>query len=87
LAIGINDYGPKAKSLKLQFAEKDASDVASKLDKTQGLEGIAGGGLYAEVLPIYLPSANASWFQISQSLGYVERNMSKGDGRDVAVQR
>jgi hypothetical protein len=28
LAIGINDYGPKATSLRLQFAELDAYDFA-----------------------------------------------------------
>jgi hypothetical protein len=85
LAIGINSYGPKAKSLSLKFAEQDANDFATELDQTQGDQMTAGGGFYAEVLPIFLPSAIASKTEIFQSLDDVERNMSKGDGRDVAI--
>ncbi len=48
LAIGVSDYGEKAAGLALKFAHKDAEDVASALLNTQG------GGLYAEVLPIFL---------------------------------
>jgi hypothetical protein len=84
LAVGINDYGPQATKLQLHFAEQDASDFATKLDKTQGGEGKAGG-LYADVLPTFLPSAIALKDQIFQSFENIKGNMSKGDGRDVAV--
>src|SRR6267154_1167514 len=48
LTIGISDYGDKARNLRLNFAARDAQDVASALLNTQG------GGLYAEVKPIFL---------------------------------
>jgi uncharacterized caspase-like protein len=57
---------------------------AAKLDETQGGSGKLPG-LYSEVLPIYLPSALASEVQIFRSLETISQNMSKGDGRDVAV--
>ena len=86
LAIGINGYGPKAKRLRrLTFAEDDARDFATLLVGTQGAAGTGGAKLYSDVMPILLPGANASRTRILQSLDDVARNMSKGDGRDVAV--
>jgi WD40 repeat protein len=54
LAIGVSDYGEKVTGLALKFAHKDAEDVASALLNTQG------GGLYAEVLPIFLSDCAAT---------------------------
>ena len=36
LTIGISDYGDKARNLRLNFAARDAQDVASALSNTQG---------------------------------------------------
>jgi WD40 repeat protein len=66
LAIGVSDYGEKAAGLALKFAHKDAEDVASALLNTQG------GGLYAEVLPIFLPDGAATKAGIFEALAAME---------------
>jgi WD40 repeat protein len=86
LAIGISDYGDKAKQLHLKFADKDASDVASALVNTQGGEFNKMGGLYAEVLPIYLHDETANKRAIFEAFASMQRNMAKnGGGQDLAV--
>jgi WD40 repeat protein len=77
LAIGISKYGDKAKDLKLNFADKDAHDIASSLLDTQG--GPYGGLLYAEVKPIYLPDDLAGKNQIMIALDSMRTNMSPDD--------
>ena len=62
LAIGVSDYGEKAAGLALKFAHKDAEDVASALLNTQD------GGLYAEVLPIFLCDGAATKAGIFEGL-------------------
>jgi uncharacterized caspase-like protein len=79
LTIGVSDYGDKAKDLKLNFADRDAQDVASALVNTQG------GGLYAEVMPTYLHDGTADKATIFEALAAMDRNMAKGAGQDLAV--
>jgi hypothetical protein len=79
LAIGISDYGEKAPNLKLNFAERDARDVANALLNTQE------GGLYAEVKPIFLPDGEADKTGIFEALAAMDRNMTSSAGQDLAV--
>ena len=79
LTIGISDNGDKAKNLRLKFADKDARDVASALLNTQG------GGLYAEVKPMFLSDDKASWDGIFAALAAMERYMAAGTGQDLAI--
>jgi uncharacterized caspase-like protein len=78
LAIGVSDYGEKAKHLRLQFAHRDAYDVASALLNTQS-------GLYAEVLPQILENATANKASIMRAFAALRQNMAKGGGQDFAV--
>jgi uncharacterized caspase-like protein len=79
LTIGISDYGDKAKNLRLNFAARDAQDVASALLNTQG------GGLYAEVKPIFLHDGAADRGGIFEALAAMDRNMTSSAGQDLAV--
>jgi WD40 repeat protein len=79
LTIGISDYGDKAKNLRLNFAARDAQDVASALLNTQG------GGLYAEVMPIFLHDGEADRGGIFEALAAMDRNMTSSAGQDLAV--
>jgi WD40 repeat protein len=79
LTIGVSDYGEKAAELALRFAHKDAQDVASALLNTQD------GGLYAEVLPMFLCDGAATKAGIFEALSVMERNMARGAGHEMAV--
>jgi uncharacterized caspase-like protein len=79
LTIGISDYGDKAKNLELNYAARDAQDVADALLNKQA------GGLYAEVEPIFLHDGEASKNAITDALNVGERNIAKGTGQDLAV--
>jgi WD40 repeat protein len=79
LTIGISDYGDKARNLRLNFAARDAQDVASALLNTQG------SGLYAEVKLIYLPDRMADKHGITDALAAMNRNMAGSSGQDLAV--
>jgi DNA-binding beta-propeller fold protein YncE len=79
LTIGIGDYGDKARNLKLNYAARDAQDVASALVNTQE------GGLYAEVKPIFLHDGEADRGGIFEALAALDRNMTNGAGQDLAV--
>jgi Caspase domain/PQQ-like domain len=79
LTIGISDYGGKARNLRLNFAHRDAQDVASALDNTQG------GGLYAEVKPQFLHDGEADRGGIFEALAAMDRNMTSSTGQDLAV--
>lgn len=79
IAIGISDYGDTAKQLRLKFAGKDATDVASALLKTQS-------SVYSEVNPILLQDRAADKAGIFEAFASMERNMAKGDiGSNMAV--
>jgi Caspase domain/WD domain, G-beta repeat len=79
LTVGVSDYGDKAKNLKLNFAHRDAQDVASALVNTQE------GGLYAEVKPIFLHDGEASKTGIFDAFESMARNMAGSAGQDLAV--
>jgi WD40 repeat protein len=79
LTIGVSDYGDKAKDLRLKFADRDAQDMASALVNTQD------GGLYAQVLPIYLRNNTADRAGIFDALASVASNMATSTGNDLAV--
>jgi WD40 repeat protein len=79
LAVGVSDYGEKAKDLRLKFAHRDAQDVASALVNTQD------GGLYAEIKPMFLHDRTADKAGIFDALAAMDRNMGSGAGQDLAV--
>jgi WD40 repeat protein len=79
LTIGISDYGDKALNLKLNFAARDAQDVASALVNTQE------GGLYAEVKLQSLHDGEADRHGILDALAAMDRNMTSSAGADLAV--
>ncbi|MBV9559137.1 MAG: caspase family protein [Bradyrhizobium sp.] len=79
LAIGISDYGDKARNLRLHFAARDAQDVASALLNTQE------GGLYAEVKPIFRHDDDANKDGIADAFTSIESNMATSTGQDLAV--
>lgn len=83
LAIGINDYGEKAKHLHLDYAGKDAQDVAAALVNTQRSEFSKLGSLYADVLPILIRDADKA--EIFEAFASLQRNMARGAGQDLAV--
>jgi uncharacterized caspase-like protein len=85
LAIGISNYGDKAKHLHLDFAGKDAHDVATALVNTQGGNFNKLGSLYADVLPLHLRDETADKTQIFEALASTQRNMANGGGQDLAV--
>jgi WD40 repeat protein len=78
LTIGISKYNEEfAKHLQLQFAERDASDLALALSNTQG-------SLYDKVLPQALLDAAAKRIDINRSLTSLRSLMKQGRG-DLAV--
>jgi WD40 repeat protein len=79
LTIGIKDYGDKAKDLALEFADRDARDVANALVNTQE------GGLYAGVVPQFLSNETATKGGIFDALTAMERGMASGSGQDLAL--
>jgi outer membrane protein assembly factor BamB len=79
LTVGISEYGDKARNLRLHFAARDAQDVASALLNTQG------GGLYAEVKPMFLHDGEADKHGIADALAAMDRNMTSSTGQDLAV--
>ena len=79
LAIGISDYGDKARNLRLNFAARDAQDVASALLNTQE------GGLYAEVKPMFRHDVEADRVGIFDALAAMNLNMASSAGQDLAV--
>ena len=79
LAIGVSNYGDKAKDLRLKFADRDAQDVASALINTQE------GGIYAAVKPQFLQDKTASKDGIFDALAAMKRNMETGVAGGLAV--
>ena len=73
LAVGVGDYNEeKAKSLRLEFADDDAWDVASALLNTQG-------SLYAKVNPQVLRNDKATRAGIFRALDTIQKAMQQDD--------
>jgi hypothetical protein len=86
LAIGVSDYGEQAKKLRLQFADKDARDLASTLIATQDSSLNKRPSFYAEVYPIVLQNKEADRPGIFEAFAAMQRNMAKSDpGSHTAV--
>jgi WD40 repeat protein len=85
LAIGVNTFGDKAGGLHLDYAAKDAHDVATALLESQkGSPDKAS--LYADVSVTYLPNDKASKTAIEDALDAIEQSMATSEpGQDVAV--
>lgn len=78
LAVGINDYGPKAKSAQLRYAAADARDVLAAFNRESG-------GLYAAVQSQFLRDQDATWEGILDAFAVMRRAMQSGGGQDTAV--
>ena len=86
LTIGVSDYGDKAKAVHLDFADKDAEDVANALLNTQGGKANKLGGLYADIIPTWLPNDQATKENIFSALDAMQRRMAANpSGQDLAV--
>jgi WD40 repeat protein len=85
LAVGVDTFGDKAGGLHLNYAAKDAHDVASALLESQkGSPGKAS--LYADVDMHYLPNDKASKTAIEDALDDMAQSMAKSQpGQDLAV--
>jgi uncharacterized caspase-like protein len=78
LAVGISAYNQDyAKSLRLHYADRDAHDLASAINTTQG-------SLY-QVRPQVLLDKDATKFGIMTALAVMRRDMAAGIGNDLAV--
>jgi uncharacterized caspase-like protein len=79
LAIGISEYNEAhAQHLRLEFAERDAWDLASALLETQT-------NLYAAVKPQVLRDGEATKAGILRALHTMRSGMAAGTGSDLAV--
>jgi uncharacterized caspase-like protein len=79
LAIGVSDYGDAARHLKLDYAKKDAEDIANALLSTQT-------SLYADVIAQVLRDKEATKAGILRGLATLRQNMAAGEpGQDLAV--
>jgi hypothetical protein len=79
LAIGISAYNEDyAKNLRLQYANRDARDLASAMVNTQG-------SLYADVKPQVLVDKDANKDGIFRALKTMRAGMEAGGGNDLAV--
>ncbi len=86
VAIGVSEYGDKARHLRLKYAHIDARDVATTLLETQGSDFNKKGGLYGKVTLQYLPDKLADKNGIFRSLDALKKNMKQGGkGQDLAV--
>jgi WD40 repeat protein len=85
LAIGVDKFGDKAGGLHLDYAAKDAYDVASALLESQ--KGSLGKvSLYADVGLTYLPNDKATKTAIEDALDAMAQSMARNEpGQDVAV--
>ncbi|WP_295430746.1 caspase family protein [uncultured Thiodictyon sp.] len=79
VGVGVGDYGENASQLRLKYAAKDVTDVASALLNTQS-------GLYAEVKPQVLTNVDATRAKLLAALDTVAEQMAKSPtGGDLAV--
>ncbi len=85
LAIGIDHFGDKAGSLKLDYAVDDAHDVASALLESQK-SAPGKATLYADVSVQYLADEKANREAILEAMDAMAHNMrTSGSDQDVAV--
>jgi WD40 repeat protein len=85
LAIGVDKFGEKASDLHLDYAVKDAHDVATTLLESQK-GGPAKPSLYADVDLKYLHNDKADSAAILDELDAMARSVAKNEtGQDVAV--
>lgn len=85
LAIGIDRFGDKAGSLKLDYAVDDAHDVASALLASQK-SAPGKATLYADVSVQYLADEKANRAAILEAMDAMAHNMrATGSDQDVAV--
>lgn len=85
LTIGIDKFGDKAGDLHLDYAVKDAHDVATALLESQK-GGPGKSSLYADVSLTHLPNGKADGATILDALDAMAQAAAKGDpGQDVAV--
>jgi hypothetical protein len=73
LAVGISEYGDKARPLGHQFADRDAIDVTEALHRTQE------NGLYAEVLTRLLTNKEATKRGIMSTFQSMNRSIRSDD--------
>ncbi|WP_395455737.1 caspase family protein [Azospirillum melinis] len=79
LTVGIDDYGDRAKGLKLRYAAKDARDVMAALDGEQGTP-------YGKVLSQTVTDKDATRAGILDALHALRDRMRGGDPtQDLAV--
>jgi hypothetical protein len=79
LTIGISAYNEEyASNLRLNFAARDAEDLANAITSTQN-------ALYAKVEPQILKDQDANLTGILRALHLMQAAMAKGDGSDLAV--
>lgn len=79
LTVGIDDYGERAKSLKLHYAAKDAKDVMAALAGEQGTP-------YGKVIPQTITDKDATRDGILDALHAMRDGMRASDPtQDVAV--
>ncbi len=79
LTIGISAYNEDyAKSLRLNFAARDAEDLATAITSTQG-------ALYAKIQPQILKDTDANLTGILRALHAMQAAMAKGEGNDLSV--
>lgn len=78
LAIGVSRHGEAAPHLDLEFAHRDALDVANALRRSQS-------SLYAEVVARELVDEDATRTAIFDALGEMRAGMERGGGSDVGV--
>jgi len=79
LTIGISAYNEDyAKTLRLNYADRDARDLASAIVKTQG-------SLYSRVMPQVLLNKEANKGGILRALKTLRAGMAAGIGTDLAV--
>jgi len=79
LAIGISAYNEDyAKNLRLQYADRDARDLASAITNTQG-------SLYADVKPQVLLDNDANKGGILRAFETMRASMEAGGADDLAV--
>jgi hypothetical protein len=85
LAVGVDHFGDKAGGLHLDYAAKDAADVAEAiLDSQKG--GPSKASLYADVSLTYLPDDKADGAGILDALEAMGQSMAKSEpGQDVAL--
>jgi hypothetical protein len=85
LAVGVDKFGDKAGGLHLDYAAKDAHDVATALLESQKGSSTKAS-LYADVSVIYLSNEQATHTAILDRLDEMAQSVAKGDpAQDMAV--